>query len=180
MTEIVILDHIFNGFRIEYSNNIYKYDTITKYIQDELLEMLKSNNLYNLIPAVYDLKFIIYKTRDSDKIIYAESINEYTDYKKKCIELQDEITDLKKIIEIKNKSIEYLERKVNNNVNNSIENLIQENKDFRNSLYCSYTKNNQLLKDKKRLEDENKRLKECIKDLEEQVIQEKHKYNYLF
>lgn len=173
MTEIVILDRIFNGYRIEYTNKIYEYKTITKYIQDELLKMLKNNNLYNLMPSVYNLKFKIFKTRDSDRIIYAESINKYIDY-------EELYFDSLKDIDVKNELIEELIKKVARLNDNNIESLINENKDLKNTLYLYHTRSNVAKKEIDKLKNEKKYLNERIKDLEMDIINEKYKYNYIF
>ena len=176
MAEIVLLDKIFNGYRINYSFSIYKHDVITKYIKDELLKTLKSNNLYNLIPSVYELKFIIYKTRDSDSIIYAESLNEYTDYQEKYNESLDEIIELKKTIDTKNDVIRCLK----SNINMDKENIIQENKDFRDSLYTQHVEQTFVLKENNKLRDENNYLKERIKELENKLINQKTLLNNIY
>lgn len=179
MTEIIILDSIYNGFTIEYSNNIYQHETITKYIQEELLKFIRENKLYNLIPYTYDLKFVIYKTRDSGDIIYAESINKYTDYEELYDKCMDEIKDLQETIKLKDAVIKNLEEDVEKLKECNLEQLLNENKDIKDGLMKRYTENKILKQDIKRLEDKIKLLEQNNDDLKDQVVKERYKYNFM-
>ena len=171
MPDIVVLDRIFNGFRIPYDNK-YDYNTITKYIQDNLLDVIKKNNLYNLIQPIYNLKFTIYKVKSDCNVIYAQSINKYED----CL---NEIDDFKKLLDIKDKVIQNLYYKLNLLDGNMFDSLIKENKDIKDACLKSNNQCRIINNENKKLKIQIEKMKSDIETLEKEIINEKYRFNYL-